>query len=61
MRDGETYCIISQPYGLTTDGLRCIAGYCYVNNLDVEVSAYPSWHFPGSVITVVFKRKDENA
>lgn len=50
-KDGKPYCVVGQPYGLSSDDLRQLellvdAGF------DVSVSTRPAWHYPGSVLQV---------
>lgn len=54
-KDGETYAITSQPYGLSYDDLKKIVVYCESNSLQAEIRA-GSWHFPGRTLLLKYER-----
>jgi hypothetical protein len=56
-RGRETVAIVSQPYGLYGKQLRETMAFCEQYGLDVDIDTWPSWHFPGSVLTAVFTRQ----
>lgn len=56
-KNGKSSLFVSQPYKLSLDDLRRIVKHCEDLNLDVEIGAGLSWHFPGRTILVVFKEE----
>lgn len=57
-KNGKPHCVVGQPYGLGGADLRelellAVAGF------NVEVSAYPAWHYPGSVLHVEVSLKED--
>jgi hypothetical protein len=54
-KDGKTFIIVSQPYGLSYDSLKETVAFCEENGLEAEVRSGPSWHFPGAVLTIEYK------
>ncbi len=55
-KDGKTFVIVSQPYGLGYQGLKETLAFCEKYGLEASVNARPSWHKPGSVISLEYKR-----
>lgn len=55
-RGRETVAIVSQPYGLSRKDLKETMAFAAEYKLDVDIDTWPSWHFPGHVLTVVFTR-----
>ena len=61
LKDGKPYAYVSQPYQLSLNDVKKLASFCDEYNLDMLIEAYPSWHFPGEVLTVkVTKQKVKN-
>jgi hypothetical protein len=56
-RDGVTVAILSQPYGLGFDGLRETLAFCDEHDLEVAIDTYPSFHYPGAVLSLIFTRR----
>jgi hypothetical protein len=56
-RDGRPYCLVGQPYGLSDDEVGKLAALRQ-QGLQVSIDTRPSWHYPGSVLTVVVTRDD---
>jgi len=56
-RSGTTVAILSQPYGLGFDGLRETLAFCDEHGLQVTINTYPSFHFPSTVISLIFTQK----
>ena len=48
--------IVSQSYGLTHEDLRETLKFCERFGLEVDISSWPSWHFPSAVLTLTFAR-----
>lgn len=59
LKDGKPYVYVSQPYGLSAREMRELVSMCDRHGLEAYASAWPSWHFPGAVLTVEIKRKAE--
>lgn len=47
---------VSQPYGLAGAHVREIVAFCETHGLDFWIDAWPGWHFPGHVLTVIYSR-----
>jgi hypothetical protein len=54
---GKTVAILSQPYGLSFDGLGETLEFCNLHDLQVSIDTYPSFHFPSAVLSLTFTRK----
>lgn len=54
---GKTIAILSQPYGLSYDGLTETLAFCEQHELEVLIDTYPSFHYPGRVLSLVFTRR----
>lgn len=55
-RKPERY--LSQPYSLSTEDLRQVVAFVDRFDLDVVVTPWPSFHFPGSILSVEYRRRD---
>lgn len=55
-QDGKTKMIISQPYYLAYSELKATIDFCEKHGLEVMIDAKSSWHFPGTTISVQFRR-----
>ena len=55
-KNGKPYCIVSQPYHLDDDEMAQAAAVCKAHHLEVSVSTWPAWLYPGSVLFMVWKR-----
>jgi hypothetical protein len=49
-RDALLY--VSQPYGLSWESLQEAEAVCRRYGFEMQIETYPSWHFPGHVLTV---------
>ena len=59
LKGGKPHAYISQPYELSLNDAKELVNFCGEYNLDLLIRAFPSWHFPGRVLTVeVTKQKD---
>lgn len=58
MKDGRPEVFVSQPYELSWAGLQETVAFCQANGLRADVISWPSWHFPGSVLTVEYRTLD---
>ena len=56
-KNGKPYCIVSQPYHLDNGEMAKISALCITHNLDVIVTTFPSWHYPGSVLFMEWRKK----
>ena len=55
-RDGKAAVYISQPYGIAAETLAKMQEACRVHGLAFDVSTWPAWHYPGSVLFVTWHR-----
>jgi hypothetical protein len=58
-KDGNPFVIVSQPSGLSYDDLKETVKFCARYGLRAEISAWPSWHSPGEVLTVLYFRNPQ--
>jgi hypothetical protein len=58
LKDGKPYSYVYQPYGLSMQALRELVAMCERYGLECSIDTWPSWHFPGAVLTVEIKRKE---
>lgn len=56
VKDGETYSIVSQPYGLSLETLKEMIEFCDQHQLMPYISANRAWQFPGSALSIEFRR-----
>lgn len=56
-KDGKSYVIVSQPYAFSYETMKETIEFCESNGLRADISSTPSWHFPGAVVTVEYKRE----
>ncbi len=61
LKNGKAYSYVSQPYGLCLEDTKKLINFCDEHTLDLSIKAWPSWHFPGRVLTIeVTKQKVKN-
>lgn len=53
---GKTRVIVSQPYHLSYEMVQETIKFCDAHGLRADLAASPSWHFPGRVLTVMYRR-----
>lgn len=51
---GKPAVFVSQPYSLGMADAVLTAEFCQRLGLEFQISTYPSWHNPGSVVTVLY-------
>jgi len=56
-RDGAPAVYVSQPYGMDGEYLRALLEVCDAYGMSCFVDAWPSWHNPGSVLSVFVWKK----
>jgi hypothetical protein len=56
-KDGKPYFYVSQPYSMGTEVVAENIEFCREHGLDIDISAWPSWHFPGSVLFITYRKK----
>ena len=56
VKDGKTFSITFEPYGMTHETLRELLDFADKNNFSVELDA-GSWHFPHRTLLVELTRK----
>lgn len=59
VRGGRTVAILSQPYGIHHKALVETMEFCKAHDLSVDIGSYPSFHYPGVVISLLFTRVNE--
>lgn len=52
LKDGRPHMLVGQPYQLEPEDLEELAALARDHDLDVWISTYPDWHYPGSVLSV---------
>lgn len=57
LKDGQPFVYLSQPYPLGLETLRKTVRFCDRFDLDMVISTWPSWHYPGNVLSVEFTRR----
>lgn len=57
IKNGKPVCILSQPYSLSTENMREIVATCEEWDLSVTVRTGPGFHFPGRILSVLWKHK----
>jgi hypothetical protein len=55
LKGGRPWGIVTQPYGISS--VHQMAEFAGRYNLEMTVDAWLSWHFPGSTVLVLFKKK----
>src|SRR5262245_39601587 len=55
-KDDKPFVIVSQPYRLLYDDLKETVKFCARYGLRAEISAWPSWHSPGEILTILYFR-----
>ena len=56
VKDGETFSIVSQPYGISLASLKEMIKFCEEHQLEPYISADRAWHFPGAALSIEFRR-----
>jgi hypothetical protein len=57
IKDGKPEVFLAQPYGMGLDAMRNLVRLCDAHSLYANVDAWPSFHFPGHVLSVEIKRR----
>jgi len=55
-KDGKASMLVSQPYDLSYRTLKEMLAFCEDHGLEVDISTYPTWHFPGQVLGVIWRK-----
>lgn len=55
--DGKPKILLLQPYGLSVEHIAELHQYCEENGLEAAVCTFPSFHFPGAVLSIEVQRK----
>ena len=58
-KDGKPYCVISQPYHVSEEEMESVAALAKAWGFSVVISAAPAWHYPGGVVHMEWKSKDD--
>ncbi len=61
VKGDKPFLFVSQPYKLSLDDIRQIVKHCDDLDLNAEISAGLSWHFPGKTLLVAFQPKEKTA
>jgi hypothetical protein len=56
--DGQ-HVFVAQPYRMNLGEVRDLVRICDELGLDADVSAFPSWHFPGRTLAVVLRKAEK--
>ena len=59
LKNGKPHVYISQPYELSIEDLKELVEFCERHSLNLHVSTWPAWHFPGSVLNVKVTKKSD--
>lgn len=59
-KEGNTFVIVSQPYGIRYENIKNTITFCEEYGLEADINARLSWHFPGSTICIEYKRKENS-
>ncbi len=58
LQNGSREILIFQPYGLSKADIEEILEDAERYDVSLRLDAWPSWHYPGSVLTVTFQRTE---
>lgn len=56
LKDGRPEIYLMQPYGLGWRKMRELIAFCLQHGLKADVDVWPSFHFPGHVLSVCLTR-----
>ena len=56
LKDGKTYSIISQPWGISFGEMKEMISFCDIHQLKPNISANLAWDFPGTGLCVEFRK-----
>ncbi len=59
LKDGKPYVYVTQPYHLDFKILQELIRFCDDNGLTASISPDYAWHFPGSILFVEIKKREE--
>jgi len=59
LKDGKPHVFVSQPYGLSHNKLMDILQYCEMAGLELTITSYPAWYYPGHVLFLEFRAAGE--
>lgn len=58
LQNGKPARYIMQPYGLTWDDMKKLVAFCESHKLKADVDTWPSFHFPGRVLSIHLSRQE---
>jgi len=58
-KDGQTIIVVSQPYSLGYQDIKDTVKFCEENELEANIEASSSWHFPGRTINIEYRQAKE--
>lgn len=56
LKNGRPELYLMQPYGLSWDKMRELIAFCLRHGLRADVDVWPSFHFPGHVLSICLQR-----
>lgn len=56
LKDGRPELYLMQPYGFGWDKMRELVAFCLQHGLKADVDIWPSFHFPGHVLSICLQR-----
>jgi len=59
-KNGKPYIFVSQPYSFNMRDMRATVAFCEKFGLTFEIDERAIWHNPGSIIGIVYKKKETN-
>ncbi|MBI4377375.1 MAG: hypothetical protein HY549_13125 [Elusimicrobia bacterium] len=57
LKDGKPALYLMQPYGLAWDDMKALVAFCARRGLKASVDAWPSFHFPGWVLSIEIEKE----
>ncbi len=60
LKDGRPALYLMQPYGLGWNKMRELIAFCLRHGLRADVDVWPSFHFPGHVLSVCLVKSEED-
>jgi hypothetical protein len=57
LKDGKPALYLMQPYGLAWDDMKKLVTFCERHGLRAQVDTWPSFHFPGWVLSIEIEKE----
>ena len=58
LKDGKPALYLMQPYGLCWEDIKKLAAFCERHGLEARVDTWPSFHFPGAVLSIHVEKSE---